>query len=553
MVNKMEKCLHPVLAKRDQNWFCSRIQAEMKQQGLGYLILQTPYNVMYATGYSPLVGSSAAIIPAEGDAHLIISTLESADAYASTNNVDVREFMSWVFIDNGTEESRRDKGDVMDPDAVVHMTIDLIKNTPMDGKVGIEMGSVSHAFYGKLAASLPEGMIVDGSSVTRNCRVVKCQWEIDMLRLAATEADKAWRAMAAEIKPGMPAWKLDAMFAYEASKLNLEHGTCGRSHSFIPAVGPYYGLCGVPRGYILQAGDVIKFDVGYSYFGYWSDIARTFAVGGTAPDEVLEIYDTLYKANRMGVEMLKPGTPMKDIYNAIRRDALLENVTLDENGKIDFADKSVTENTRVSYPIDHIEKIVRPVSAAPAAKNVIFLSADAFGVLPPVSILTPEQTQYYFLSGFTAKLAGTERGITEPTPTFSACFGQAFLELHPTKYAEELVKKMQKSGAKAYLVNTGWNGTGKRISIKDTRGIIDAILSGAINEAPTKKIPYFDFEVPTQLPGVDPAILDPRDTYADASQWEEKAKDLAGRFIKNFAKYEGNEHGKALVSAGPQL
>ena len=242
-----------------------------------------------------------------------------------------------------------------------------------------------------------------------------------------------------------------------------------------------------------------------------------------------------------------------DIYNAIRRDALLENVTLDKDGKIDFADKSVTENTRVSYPINHIEKIVRPVSSAPDAKNVIFLSADAFGVLPPVSILTPEQTKYYFLSGFTAKLAGTERGITEPTPTFSACFGQAFLELHPTKYAEELVKKMEKSGAKAYLVNTGWNGTGKRISIKDTRGIIDAILSGAINEAPTKKIPYFDFEVPTALPGVDPAILDPRDTYADAAQWEEKAKDLAGRFIKNFAKYEGNEHGKALVSAGPQL
>ncbi|MCI8442511.1 MAG: phosphoenolpyruvate carboxykinase (ATP) [Provencibacterium sp.] len=242
-----------------------------------------------------------------------------------------------------------------------------------------------------------------------------------------------------------------------------------------------------------------------------------------------------------------------DIYNAIRRNALLENVTLDENGKIDFADKSVTENTRVSYPIDHIEKIVRPVSAAPDAKNVIFLSADAFGVLPPVSVLTPEQTQYYFLSGFTAKLAGTERGITEPTPTFSACFGQAFLELHPTKYAEELVKRMQKSGAKAYLVNTGWNGTGKRISIKDTRGIIDAILSGAILEAPTKKIPYFNLEVPTALPGVDPAILDPRDTYADAAQWEEKAKDLAQRFIKNFSKYEGNPAGKALVPAGPQL
>ena len=239
--------------------------------------------------------------------------------------------------------------------------------------------------------------------------------------------------------------------------------------------------------------------------------------------------------------------------NAIKRDALLENVTVDEAGKIDFADKSVTENTRVSYPINHIKNIVRPISSAPAAKNVIFLSADAFGVLPPVSILTPEQTQYYFLSGFTAKLAGTERGITEPTPTFSACFGQAFLELHPTKYAEELVKKMQKSGAKAYLVNTGWNGTGKRISIKDTRGIIDAILSGAIVSAPTKKIPYFNFEVPTELPGVDPAILDPRDTYADASAWEEKAKDLAGRFNKNFAKYEGNPAGKALVSAGPQL
>ena len=213
-----------------------------------------------------------------------------------------------------------------------------------------------------------------------------------------------------------------------------------------------------------------------------------------------------------------------DIYNAIKRNALLENVTLDANGKIDFADKSVTENTRVSYPIDHIK-----------------------------NILTPEQTQYYFLSGFTAKLAGTERGITEPTPTFSACFGQAFLELHPTKYAAELVKKMEKSGAKAYLVNTGWNGTGKRISIKDTRGIIDAILSGAIKTAPTKQIPMFNFEVPTELPGVDSGILDPRDTYADASEWETKAKDLAERFNKNFVKYTGNEAGKALVAAGPQL
>ncbi len=241
-----------------------------------------------------------------------------------------------------------------------------------------------------------------------------------------------------------------------------------------------------------------------------------------------------------------------DIYGAIKRNALLENVTVAEDGTIDFNDKTVTENTRVSYPINHINNI-QPGSSAPAAKNVIFLSADAFGVLPPVSILTPEQTQYYFLSGFTAKLAGTERGITEPTPTFSACFGQAFLELHPTKYAQELVKKMNMSGAKAYLVNTGWNGTGKRISIPDTRGIIDAILDGSILKAETKKIPMFDFEVPTALPNVNPAILDPRDTYECACQWEEKAKDLATRFIKNFSKYTTNEAGKALVAAGPQL
>jgi len=242
-----------------------------------------------------------------------------------------------------------------------------------------------------------------------------------------------------------------------------------------------------------------------------------------------------------------------DIYNAIHRDALLENVTVAADGTIDFADKSTTENTRVSYPIYHIKNICRPISHGPAAKQVIFLSADAFGVLPPVSILTKEQTKYYFLSGFTAKLAGTERGITEPTPTFSACFGQAFLELHPTKYAEELVKKMEKSGAKAYLVNTGWNGTGKRISIRDTRGIIDAILDHSIDSAPTKTIPYFNFTVPTQLNGVDSKILDPRDTYADAAEWDAKAKDLASRFVKNFKKYESNEAGKALVEAGPKL
>jgi phosphoenolpyruvate carboxykinase (ATP) len=242
-----------------------------------------------------------------------------------------------------------------------------------------------------------------------------------------------------------------------------------------------------------------------------------------------------------------------EIYKAIKKDALLENVTVDENGKIDFNDGSVTANTRVSYPIYHIDNIVKPVSKAGHAKKVIFLTADAFGVMPPVSKLTPEQTQYHFLSGFTAKLAGTERGVTTPQPTFSACFGAAFLTLHPTKYGEELVKKMEEHGATAYLVNTGWNGTGKRISIKDTRGIINAILDGSIDSAPTKNISIFNLEAPTQLPGVDPKILDPRDTYADPKDWDEKAKDLAGRFIKNFEKYTDNAHGKSLVAAGPQL
>ncbi|MEC6908927.1 phosphoenolpyruvate carboxykinase (ATP) [Photobacterium piscicola] len=242
-----------------------------------------------------------------------------------------------------------------------------------------------------------------------------------------------------------------------------------------------------------------------------------------------------------------------DIYNAIRRDALLENVTVRGNGSIDFDDNSKTENTRVSYPIYHIENIVKPVSKGGHANKVIFLSADAFGVLPPVSKLTPEQTKYHFLSGFTAKLAGTERGITEPTPTFSACFGNAFLTLHPTQYAEVLVKRMEAAGAEAYLVNTGWNGTGKRISIQDTRAIIDAILDGSIDEANTKQIPIFNLTVPTSLPGVDPAILDPRDTYTDPLQWQSKAEDLANRFITNFDKYTDTQEGQQLVTAGPQL
>ncbi|EKO3800211.1 phosphoenolpyruvate carboxykinase (ATP) [Vibrio harveyi] len=251
------------------------------------------------------------------------------------------------------------------------------------------------------------------------------------------------------------------------------------------------------------------------------------------------------------IKLSKEAEP--DIYNAIRRDALLENVTVRSDGSIDFDDGSKTENTRVSYPLHHIDNIVKPVSKGGHANKVIFLSADAFGVLPPVSKLTPEQTKYHFLSGFTAKLAGTERGITEPTPTFSACFGAAFLTLHPTKYAEVLVKRMEAAGAEAYLVNTGWNGSGKRISIQDTRGIIDAILDGSIEDAKTKHIPIFNLEVPTSLPGVDPSILDPRDTYVDPLQWESKAKDLAERFINNFDKYTDNAEGKSLVAAGPQV
>uniref|UniRef100_UPI0037C020C5 phosphoenolpyruvate carboxykinase (ATP) n=1 Tax=Flavobacterium sp. TaxID=239 RepID=UPI0037C020C5 len=251
------------------------------------------------------------------------------------------------------------------------------------------------------------------------------------------------------------------------------------------------------------------------------------------------------------IDLSKENEP--DIFGAIKKDALLENVTVDANGVIDFKDGSVTQNTRVSYPINHIENIVTPVSKAGHATKVIFLTADAFGVMPPVSKLTPEQTKYYFLSGFTAKLAGTERGVTQPEPTFSACFGKAFLSLHPTKYGEELVKKMEQHNATAYMVNTGWNGTGKRISIKDTRAIIDAILDGSIENAETKIVPTFNFAVPTALPNVETNILDPRNTYSDTAEWQTKAEDLASRFIKNFVQYTDNEEGKSLVAAGPQL
>jgi len=242
-----------------------------------------------------------------------------------------------------------------------------------------------------------------------------------------------------------------------------------------------------------------------------------------------------------------------DIYNAIKRDALLENVSVDKDGNIDFEDNSITENTRVSYPIYHIKNIVKPISKAGHANKVIFLTADAFGVMPPVSKLNPEQTQYHFLSGFTAKLAGTELGITEPKPTFSACFGEAFLSLHPTQYGEELVKKMEKHGTKAYLVNTGWNGTGKRISIKDTRAIIDAILDGTIEDAPTRTIPIFNLEIPTELHDVNPDIMDPRHTYENKKEWETKAINLAEKFIVNFKKYTDTPKGLLIEKAGPTL
>lgn len=251
------------------------------------------------------------------------------------------------------------------------------------------------------------------------------------------------------------------------------------------------------------------------------------------------------------IDLSKENEP--DIFNAIKRDALLENVTVDSEGKIDFHDGSVTQNTRVSYPIYHIDNIVKPVSKAGHASKVIFLTADAFGVMPPVAKLTPEQTQYYFLSGFTAKLAGTERGVTEPQPTFSACFGKAFLSLHPTQYGAELVKKMEAHHATAYMVNTGWNGTGKRISIKDTRAIIDRILDGSIENAESHVLPVFNFKVPNALEGVDPHILDPRRTYATTGDWTRKAEDLAGKFIKNFEQYTDNAQGQELVKAGPQL
>ncbi len=242
-----------------------------------------------------------------------------------------------------------------------------------------------------------------------------------------------------------------------------------------------------------------------------------------------------------------------DIHHAIRRDALLENVVLGADGEVDYADGSKTENTRVSYPLHHIDNIVTPISRGGHAKRVIFLSADAFGVLPPVSRLDAAQTQYHFLSGFTAKLAGTERGVQQPTPTFSACFGAAFLSLHPLQYGAVLAQKMQAAGARAYLVNTGWNGRGARIRLQDSRAIVNAILAGEFERAATDTLPIFHLQIPRALPGVESALLDPRNSYPEAAQWQIKAEHLAALFIDNFKQYQDHEAARRLTAAGPVL
>jgi phosphoenolpyruvate carboxykinase (ATP) len=245
-----------------------------------------------------------------------------------------------------------------------------------------------------------------------------------------------------------------------------------------------------------------------------------------------------------------------EIYAAIKKGAILENVVHDSNGNVDYDDKSKTENTRVSYPINHIDNI-QPNSIAGHPKNIIFLSADAFGVLPPVSKLTKEQAMYHFLSGYTAKVAGTERGITKPTATFSACFGEAFLPLHPTDYAKLLGEKIDKHEVNVYLVNTGWTGgsygTGHRMSIANTRACINGILSGKIEESEFDTLPIFNLAIPKSLEGVDTEVLNPRDTWSSQSYYDETARKLAGMYIDNFKKYLTEDSDFDFTAAGPQL
>lgn len=307
--------------------------------------------------------------------------------------------------------------------------------------------------------------------------------------------------------------------------------------------------------------------------GRKGDVAIFFGLSGTGkttlstdPDRAL-IGDDEHGWDDQGVFNFEGGCYAKcinlskenepDIYKAIKRDALLENVVLNKDGSIDFNSAAKTENTRVAYPIYHIDNIVTPVSRAGHASRVIFLSADAFGVLPPVSRLTPEQTMYYFLSGYTAKVAGTERGIKEPQPSFSACFGAAFLMLDPLKYAQELIKKMKEHNAEAWLVNTGWiggaYGTGKRIDLPSTRRIINSILSGELDKKEYITLPVFNLSIPKEIDGLNPDLLDPGKCWEDKSAWLAAAKNLAGKFIKNFEEFSGNEETAKLVTSGPKL
>lgn len=241
-----------------------------------------------------------------------------------------------------------------------------------------------------------------------------------------------------------------------------------------------------------------------------------------------------------------------DIYNAIKENALLENVVIKDNN-VNFSDSSKTENTRVSYPINHINNIVKPKSKGTHAKNIIFLTADAFGVLPPVAVLKGNQIPYYFLSGFTAKMAGTEIGVTKPTPTFSACFGAAFLTLNPITYANILLNKINTYNANVYLVNTGWNGENKRISIANTRTIINAILNNTINNAPLTTLPVFNLQMPTQLHNLNSSILNPSASYSSTALWHSKAVSLATLFIENFKKFNTQSNYNSLIQGGPKL
>ncbi len=246
-----------------------------------------------------------------------------------------------------------------------------------------------------------------------------------------------------------------------------------------------------------------------------------------------------------------------EIFAAIRRNALLENCEVDASGQVDFSSSKKTENTRVSYPIEHIENIVKPISKGGHPSNIIFLACDAYGVLPPVVKLTPEQAMYHYLSGYTAKVAGTELGVKEPKATFSACFGKAFLLVHPTKYAEILARKMKEHNASAYLLNTGWvtgkYGVGYRIPLKINRLSIDAILDGTIGEAGYETMPVFNLQIPKTVKGVEAGMLNPRNSWTDKNAYDKTLQELGAMFVENFKNFIDSPIGKSLVNAGPQV